>query len=145
MAGQGTQRNQVTTFMRLAIAVALLLTLGVALSAARQLSKQWEVPPWPDVHEHGFVSEHVFGCITSAQLDRYHQLDRTRDNEVVSTFLLEQIMSGDCRTLLKATEVVVEQTTYKDSFCVRPLKETNCLWTNRRWIERERPTFSPDP
>jgi len=145
MAEKGIQRNQVTTLMCLTIAVAFLLTLGIALSAARQLSKQWEVFPWPDVHEHGFVSGHVFGCVTRAHLDRYQQLDRSQDDEVAGKFLLEQIRSGDCRTLLKATEVVVEQATYKDSFCVRPLKETNCLWTNREWIERERPASSPDP
>ena len=145
MAEKGTQRNQVTALMCLAIAVAFLLTLGIALSAARQLGKQSEVLPWPDLHEHGFVSGHVFGCVTRAHLDRYQQLDRTRDNEVASTFLWEQISSGDCRTLLKATEVVVEQATYKDSFCVRQLNETNCLWTSREWIEHERPASSPDP
>jgi hypothetical protein len=61
-------------------------------------------------------------------------------------FVRSRNLSGQCREIAKGAEVVVDQSAFpSDNFCVRPVGEPDCLWTNTGWITRARPELAASP
>jgi hypothetical protein len=118
------------------IALTLLIASAIMIIYAEN-DKQRE--DYPRINAH-YIPEPAPGCRAREDMDRL--LDLWDDEEARVNFLTLALQSGRCVTLDKGTEVVVEQAPFtSDNFCVRPVGEPDCLWTNGGWIKRERPAL----
>jgi hypothetical protein len=116
------------------IALTLLIAVAIIIIYSEN-NKQRE--DYPRINTQ-YVPKPAPGCRAREDLDRL--LDLWDDEEARVNFLTLALQSGRCVTLDKGTEVVVEQAPFtSDNFCVRPVGEPDCLWTNSGWIKRDRP------
>jgi hypothetical protein len=97
--------------------------------------------------DRGVMTFSTFGCQTEAQfrkgLRKFRKGPRpiigpNKDDQAsLKTFLKLRELRGVCDFLLAGTEVVIERAPRRnDNFCVRPIGQVDCLWTNRGWVKR---------
>jgi hypothetical protein len=79
-------------------------------------------------------------------MQHYEQLLGDMDVPALNAFVRSRTVTGQCREIAKGTEVVVDQSpSMIDDFCVRPVGEPDCLWTNTGWIRRGQPELAASP
>jgi hypothetical protein len=89
--------------------------------------------------EHGFVSvSKLLGCVQIAEFEEYQLLLEDMDVPALNAFVRSHSITGQCREIGRGVEVVVEQSPLSDQFCVRPVDEASCLWTNKGWVRKVR-------
>jgi len=100
------------------------------------------------IGDRGVMTFSAFGCQTENQLRKGLRKLRkgltpiigpNKDDQAsLKTFLKLRALRGVCDFLLAGTEVMIENAPRRnDNFCVRPIGEVNCLWTNRAWVKRK--------
>jgi hypothetical protein len=137
---------------RAALATAGVLVLAFAISspgtntggAPRRDETKLD---YPERGQHGFVSlSKILGCVRLDEMQHYEQLLGDMDVPALNAFVRSRTVTGQCREIAKGTEVVVDQSpSMIDDFCVRPVGEPDCLWTNAGWIRRGQPELAASP
>jgi hypothetical protein len=137
---------------RTGLAIAGLLALTFAISTPG--TKNTDAPTrnetridYPTFGQHGFVSlSKILACVRLDDMEHYERLVSEMDVPALNWFVRSRNFSGQCREIAKGAEVVVDQSPFpSDNLCVRLADEPDCLWTNARWIMRNRPELTASP
>ena len=137
---------------RAGLAIAGLLALAFAISTPG--TKNTGAPKrnetridYPTRGQHGFVSlSKILACVQLDEMEHYERLLSEIDVPALNVFVRSRNLSGQCREIAKGAEVVVDQSAFpSDNFCVRPVGEPDCLWTNTGWNMRDRPELAASP
>jgi hypothetical protein len=77
-------------------------------------------------------------CKTEDEFTKLHRLIIAEDKAAQSAFLLSRVASGECRMVPEGTIAAPEPLLrFSDNFCVRPLGQVECLWTNKGWLKKQ--------
>jgi hypothetical protein len=90
----------------------------------------------PTLHEKGVVNNLAFGCLSREEHESFINLVVSKDKEAIGKFIDTRLASGTCEEIEEGAEVLVEQVTFSNNFCVRRTGDLNCLWVSRGQVRK---------
>jgi hypothetical protein len=128
------EREKLPRWVYVVGVVLLLAMLGSRQNSGSSGSSS-SVDDYPAVGERGHVhSNHkAFACYRRDDFEDFFKLLVSKDVEAEQRFAAMTVPFR-CTFLDEGTEVIVDEHPFSDNFCVRPVGQTKCLWTNAGWV-----------
>jgi hypothetical protein len=140
-------------FDRVAIFIVVILIIGYLIqggekssdktspatsaSSNQTVSSNQTNRTYPLLGETGTTNRKVFACSSKETYENFFRLVIAKDLDAMNKFAQTYALNGQCRFLEIGAQVRVEEMpVFSDNFCVRPVGDMRCVWTNTGLVQR---------